>query len=85
VRICAAQPLRRAHSPAAGYLIVFTSYLLDKVAAQSDGANAAADDDDTRSVVSRASTGQTTGRFPSFLSYLQPRREIQAILGRRLE
>ncbi|CEH15574.1 hypothetical protein CBOM_03871 [Ceraceosorus bombacis] len=70
---------------------VFASYLLDKAHWAIEGD----DQDDARSVVSRASTtvsaaaviSQATEarHFPSFLEWLKPRREISDILRKKLE
>lgn len=62
-----------------GYLIVFTSYLLEKAQAGLEG-GAFDDVEDSRSV---ASSTLTTGRFPSFAAYLKPRREIQVIMSQK--
>lgn len=80
-----------------GYLIAFANYLLEKSAAALE--NEAEDDDDGRSGVStslslssanvgagiqqQGGNGENEKKFPSFLTWLKPRREITNLLTTR--
>lgn len=64
-----------------GYLIVFANYLLDKAQASLDTAEDR--EDSSPASASRSSQFETNHEFPTFLNWLQPRREISSILSKR--